>query len=66
MKKVFLVLFASAAFSIVGCKSGQKNDKMEDSMEMKNDVNQAMQSVDSMHNTPADTMHTMTDTTKKM
>ena len=61
MKKVFLVLFASAAFSIVACKSGMKSDKMEDSMATKNDVNQAMQSVDSMHNMQ-DTTH-MADTT---
>ena len=65
MKKVFLVLFASAAFSIVACKSGMKNDKVEDSMEMKNDVNQAMQSVDSMNATQTDTTHAMPDTMKK-
>ena len=65
MKKVFLVVFASAAFSFVACKSGMKNDKMEDSMATKNDVNQAMQSVDSMHSM-ADTSHAaMPDTTKK-
>ena len=63
MKKVFFVLFASAVFSIGGCKSAQKDkDDSMDSTEMKNQVNQAMDSVNSMK---MDTMHPMVDTTKK-
>jgi len=50
------VLFASAAFSIVACKSGMKNDKMEDSMELKKDVDSAMMQ---MQSTPADSIHPM-------
>ena len=63
MKKVFFVLFASAVFSIGGCKSGHKDkDDTMDSTEMKNQVNQAM---DSVNNMKMDTMHPMVDTMKK-
>jgi len=63
MKKVFFVLFASAVFSIGGCKSAHKDkDDSMDSVEMKNQVNQAMDSVNSMQK---DTMHPMVDTMKK-
>ena len=62
MKKVFLVLFASAAFSIVACKSGQKHDEMGDSTEMRNDADSAMKEVSPVPMNPPDSTN-MTDTT---
>lgn len=63
MKKVFFVLFASAVFSIGACKSGHKDkDDTMDSTEMKNQVDQAMDSVNSMQ---MDTTHRMNDSMPK-
>ena len=63
MKKVFFVLFASAVFSIGGCKSAHHDDDdAMDSVEMRNQINQAMDSVSQMQN---DTMHSPADTMPK-
>lgn len=68
MKKVFFLLFASAVFSIGGCKSAHhdKDDEM-DSTEMRNQVNQAMDSVSTMQRDTMrrDSMHPMGDTVKR-
>lgn len=67
MKKVFYVLFASAALSFTACSSGGNKSESTDSTEMKNMANEAQQQVDSMNKSmPADTSHAMpADTTKK-
>ncbi len=61
MKKVFLILFASAALAFNGCKSTHK-DAMEDSSEMRNNANEATQMVDTMHSNMTDTMKMVPDT----
>ena len=57
MKKVFVILFASAAFSIGGCKSGSTSDSgaMMDSTAAKEMVNEAMDSVKAATNAAMDT-----------
>lgn len=64
MKKVFLVLFASAAFAFNGCESTHE-DAMEDSAEMRNDANEATQMVDTMRPMSLDTMMVVPDTMHK-
>jgi len=66
MKKVFYVLFASAALSFTACKSGGTKTEATDSTEMNNMANEAQQQVDSMNQSMPDTTHqTPADTTKK-
>ena len=66
MKKVFYVLFASAALSFTACKSGGDKAEMADSTELNNMANEAKTAVDSM-TMPADTTHVApADTAKKM
>jgi hypothetical protein len=56
MKKVFVILFASAAFSIGGCKSGSTdNGAMMDSTAAKEMVNEAMDSVKAATDAAMDT-----------
>jgi hypothetical protein len=67
MKKVFYVLFASAALSFTACKSGGNKMDTTDSTEMNNMANEAQQQVDTMKAMPADTTHVApADTAKKM
>jgi hypothetical protein len=65
MKKVFYVLFASAALSIVACKSGGNKTEAVDSTEVSNMANEAQNAVSADTSAmKADT--SMADTTKKM
>ncbi|MCY7410529.1 MAG: hypothetical protein LH473_09665 [Chitinophagales bacterium] len=48
MKKVFLVLFASAALSFAGCESGNTNTPAADSTATQSMVQEAMDSVADM------------------
>jgi predicted small secreted protein len=48
MKKVFVVLFASAAFSFAACNSGGGEGETMDSTEVSDMVNEAMDSVKNM------------------
>ena len=70
MKKVFYVLFASAALSFTACKSGGNKTEATDSTEMNNMANEAKSAVDSMTNAATDTAKQMinaaADTAKKM
>ena len=68
MKKVFYVLFASAALSFTACKSGGEKAETADSTEMNNMANEAKTAVDSMtQSMPADTTQVApADTAKKM
>ena len=67
MKKVFYVLFASAALSFTACKSGGDKSDATDSTQMNNMANEAQDAVKAMPDSstmPADTMKM--DTAKKM
>ena len=57
MKKVFVILFASAAFAIGGCGSGDHTDdgEMMDSAAAKEMVNEAMDSVKAATDAAMDT-----------
>jgi len=68
MKKVFYVLFASAALSMTACKSGGNKMDATDSTEMNNMANEAKSAVDTM-SSAADTAKQAVapaDTAKKM
>ena len=65
MKQVFFLIFASAALSFAGCKSGPKSSDMADSTATHDMVNEAMDSVTDMTNTMHDTAQVIMDTTKK-
>ena len=67
MKKVFYVLFASAALSIVACKSGGNKTEAVDSTEVSNMANEAQNAVSTVTDSAAMKVDTaMADTAKKM
>ena len=67
MKKVFYVLFASAALSIVACKSGGNKTEAVDSTEVSNMANEAQNAVSTVTDTaPIKGDTAMADTDKKM
>jgi hypothetical protein len=61
MKKLFYVLFASAALSFVACKSGGDKTEAVDSTEVSNMVEEATMAVDSAANAAVDTAKQMID-----
>lgn len=63
MKNAFLAVFASAALSFTACNDGEKHDDAEDSVEVENQVNAAMDSVSTM--TTPDTVVVAVDTVKQ-